>query len=253
MVEARPPASFPYELVDEVLDFLWDDHRTLAACSLVCKSWMKSSYYHRFERLSLSPGNSARFVALGHNNILPHVRMMMIIGELHDAKMPQVVSIVRANSAPRILILDSVNLTHNAVKLMQTLPISAVETLRLADCHLHRSTAVLDIVSAIPGLNRLIFHHAKIGQAYPASPDSSRLPIPTQLSTIEIASDNVAPYLKPLNLAASQLKLHTLNFGILHAEDARRANDIAAAYPSLQDLTITVAFLPKSMSCNTLL
>ena len=48
-------------------------------------------------------------------------------------------------------------------------------------------------------------------------------------------------------VVASELKLHTLNFGVLHIDDAHQASEIAAVSPSLWDLTITLAFLPKSM------
>jgi hypothetical protein len=44
----------PQELVDEVLDHLADDVRTLRSCSLVAKSWNYSSYRHIFNRISFT-------------------------------------------------------------------------------------------------------------------------------------------------------------------------------------------------------
>jgi hypothetical protein len=246
MPESRtsPFADFPSQLVDVVIDHLWDDRKALAACSLACRSWLQKSYYHLFEKFSVSFQKSTLFIALGRTNFLSHVRMMMIIGDLGMAEMPRALSVIRANSAPPTLILDSVNLTTDIPKMMNTIfPTSAIHTLRLAECPINESTALLDVLSALPSLHRLLMHHVKLTPLRPAH--RIALPVPPRLSVFEIASNNVAPYLGPLALLASQLKLHTLNFGVLLPDDAPKAKDVVAAFPSLQDFTATVAFLPK--------
>jgi len=109
---------------------------------------------------------------------------------------------------------------------------------------------VLDVLSAFPRLNRLILHHVKMGQAGgPVSPNPSQYTLqePHQLSTIEVASKTLAPYLEPLELVAPQLKLHSLNLGILHVPETRRAGKFVETCTSLRDLTMTVAFLPSGV------
>jgi len=250
MAEFHPHPPFPSEIVDEVIDHLKDDPKALAACSLVSRAWVPRSYYHRFEKLAVSPASSRRIVAFGKNNTLPYIRMMMIIGDWNSkfkAEMPQALAILRAHSAPPTLILESANLTTNASRsITSSLPISAVQTLRLSKCDVHKSTMVLDILSALPRLNRLILHHVKMGQAGGLNTSSQyTLREPYQLSTIEVASSTLAPYLEPLELVAPRLKLHSLNLGILHVPETRRAGKFVKTCTSLRDLTMTVAFLPS--------
>lgn len=255
MGESHSHPPFPPELVDHVIDHLEDDPKALAACSLVSRAWVQRSYHHRFEKLAVSSASSRRIVAFGKNNILPYIRMMMIIGDWNSkfkAEMPQALAILRAHSAPPTLILESANLTTDASRsITASLPISAVETLRLSKCSVHKSTMVLDILSALPRLNRLILHHVKMGQAGgpapPNPPSQNTLREPYHLSTIEVASSTLAPYLEPLELVTPRLKLHSLNLGILHVPETRRAGKFVKTCTSLRDLTMTVAFLPSGI------
>lgn len=48
---------FPQELVDHVIDFLWEDDSTLAACSLVSTSWTRSAQLHLFRELTFRSGD----------------------------------------------------------------------------------------------------------------------------------------------------------------------------------------------------
>ena len=45
----------PSELTDRIIDFLHSDRRTLAVCSLVCKSWVPASRLHYFQKLVVYP------------------------------------------------------------------------------------------------------------------------------------------------------------------------------------------------------
>jgi hypothetical protein len=45
--------ELPLELIDRVIDFLHNDPKALAACSLVASSWIATSRYHRFSRVKL--------------------------------------------------------------------------------------------------------------------------------------------------------------------------------------------------------
>ena len=47
--------KLPQELVDEILDHLAEDTRTLRSCSLVAKSWISPSRRHLFSTLVLNP------------------------------------------------------------------------------------------------------------------------------------------------------------------------------------------------------
>jgi len=45
--------ELPPELVDRIIDFLYDEPRALAACSLAARSWTATSRYHRFSTVRL--------------------------------------------------------------------------------------------------------------------------------------------------------------------------------------------------------
>jgi hypothetical protein len=57
-------AKLPNELTDCVIDFHHSDPRALAACSLVCKTWLPASRHHLFQTLSITPRNVQSFIEL---------------------------------------------------------------------------------------------------------------------------------------------------------------------------------------------
>lgn len=43
----------PVELWDNIIDHLWDDRESLAACSIVCRAWRPSVHTHLFHTVAL--------------------------------------------------------------------------------------------------------------------------------------------------------------------------------------------------------
>ncbi|KAJ7906288.1 hypothetical protein B0H13DRAFT_716833 [Mycena leptocephala] len=69
--------EFPQELIDEILDHLADDFRSLKTCSLVCRAWVPRSRSYLFETCTLVPNNVLFFHELLHFpgcTFLPHIR-----------------------------------------------------------------------------------------------------------------------------------------------------------------------------------
>jgi hypothetical protein len=257
MAEPHQPSIFPPELVDRVIDHLCDDDQALAACSLVCRSWVRRSFHHLLKEVSLElcHVNSRSFVADGKSNILPHIKLVAITGDLDMAEMPQALSLLRCHSVLRVLVLDSVNLVPNTSDIFKfVLPVSGLEILRLKNCQLHPSTGILDTLSALPGLKRLNLYHKKTKQECHIHPVRYNLPTPPRLTTMELGSPtDIVPYLELLDVASSQLTLHTLSLDAVYAEDARRAIEILAAHPSLRELNLTLVFLPHGKSSDVIL
>lgn len=54
MAKLQAPSAIPPEIFDIIIDFLYDDKRTLSACSLVCSQWLPSTKYHLFSSLRIS-------------------------------------------------------------------------------------------------------------------------------------------------------------------------------------------------------
>ncbi|KAF8959141.1 hypothetical protein BDZ97DRAFT_1412821 [Flammula alnicola] len=45
--------AFPQEIMDQFIDHLYDDRRTLKKCALVCRAWVPSSRYHLFSVINI--------------------------------------------------------------------------------------------------------------------------------------------------------------------------------------------------------
>ncbi|KAJ3822342.1 hypothetical protein F5880DRAFT_1456014, partial [Lentinula raphanica] len=45
--------AIPFELVEFIIDFLSDDPKTLASCSLVCSSWILRTRHWLFRSVSI--------------------------------------------------------------------------------------------------------------------------------------------------------------------------------------------------------
>ncbi|TCD63536.1 hypothetical protein EIP91_005306 [Steccherinum ochraceum] len=52
--------SLPPELVDQTIDHLWDDDKTLQACSLTCRAWVPSSRLHLFRTIRVRNADDCR-------------------------------------------------------------------------------------------------------------------------------------------------------------------------------------------------
>lgn len=50
-------AVIAQELVDQIIDHLYDEPQTLSACSLVCRDWLPSCRFHKFSRITLGTIN----------------------------------------------------------------------------------------------------------------------------------------------------------------------------------------------------
>jgi hypothetical protein len=81
----RPTAStmldLPQELIDRIVDHLYDDIPALIALSLTSKSWLSSSRYHTFSEVSLRPWTAQAFISLlaaPHENITPYVATLRL-------------------------------------------------------------------------------------------------------------------------------------------------------------------------------
>lgn len=73
--------SLPPELVDHIIDHLYDDRRSLKACATVCRQWRYASQYHLFSDRSITlkaiyPARNSLLISLAHLvvNVPHHLR-----------------------------------------------------------------------------------------------------------------------------------------------------------------------------------
>ncbi|KAJ3843930.1 hypothetical protein EV361DRAFT_916449 [Lentinula raphanica] len=76
--------AIPFELVEFIIDFLSDDPKTLASCSLVCSSWILRTRHWLFRSVSIHlsrPRQSKQFLNLlthPSSTILSHIQHLAI-------------------------------------------------------------------------------------------------------------------------------------------------------------------------------
>ncbi|KAF8580214.1 hypothetical protein K439DRAFT_318939 [Ramaria rubella] len=63
--------ALPQELVDNIIDHLWDDLPSLQTCSLTCRSWVESAQYHIFHHVEAQITIGDPFWALLESS--PHI------------------------------------------------------------------------------------------------------------------------------------------------------------------------------------
>ncbi|KAI0924174.1 hypothetical protein AcW2_005127 [Taiwanofungus camphoratus] len=69
--------NLPPEICDYILDYLWDDPRTLRACSLTCRAWLPTTRLHLFHSMHLSEPEQRRRVETllkGRSNTGEYIR-----------------------------------------------------------------------------------------------------------------------------------------------------------------------------------
>lgn len=72
------------------MDFLWDDHRALAACSLTCSSWLHTTRLHMFETIQFSSNLAQAFrkYLTSFHNVAPYVRRL-VLQRFHTVQFPR--------------------------------------------------------------------------------------------------------------------------------------------------------------------
>ncbi|THU79253.1 hypothetical protein K435DRAFT_698252, partial [Dendrothele bispora CBS 962.96] len=76
----RTDPSFPQELCDAFIDFLWDSKADLQSCALVSRAWLPKSRLHLFHSFKASfLSNDVRrfYESLVNINASPHLRSLL--------------------------------------------------------------------------------------------------------------------------------------------------------------------------------
>ncbi|KAJ7493543.1 hypothetical protein FB451DRAFT_1387708 [Mycena latifolia] len=142
--------DFPQELIDRVLDDLYDDNHSLVQCSLVCRAFLPATRYHLFAELHLerAPTKSSTLLelALGPCTFAPFTTLVSITDGSLDA--PEVV---------------------DQASLQLHLSFSSLTDLTLTDVKFDSLRQLLATLEICPGLTSLDIYNVEC----PPSPESS--------------------------------------------------------------------------------
>ncbi|KAJ7935957.1 hypothetical protein B0H13DRAFT_448832 [Mycena leptocephala] len=110
------------ELVDSILDFLYDDHRSLRSSSLVARKWVPATRHHVFERITINYFFTGRaghlfrdsansFLSIcrsPHCTILPSIRNVMLNVDTDPAPvlLKELVDVLARAPVSKILFID---------------------------------------------------------------------------------------------------------------------------------------------------
>ncbi|KAF8160220.1 hypothetical protein K438DRAFT_1985840 [Mycena galopus ATCC 62051] len=82
-------ADIAQELVDSILDFLYDDHASLLSCSMVAQKWVSATRHHVFQRITINhffPGRGHFFKDSAHSFLAlcrsPHCTIIPSVWEV---------------------------------------------------------------------------------------------------------------------------------------------------------------------------
>ena len=113
-------ALLPQELVDQIIDFLHDDHPTLQSCTLVARTWLPSSRLHLFSKISVDVNSSqfCEFLAYARScaSVPQYVRQVTLIGRHAQSKptrnpVTQAILVDLLACLPRLELLNLVSVT----------------------------------------------------------------------------------------------------------------------------------------------
>ncbi|KAI0076775.1 hypothetical protein K474DRAFT_1191003 [Panus rudis PR-1116 ss-1] len=189
--------ALPPELVDEAIDHLWNDIRSLQSCSLVCKAWLPSSRLRLFRTIRLRKADDcAKLSSIVESSpiIARCVRKLTVSAEYAgvDRDNQPVGDDAWVNDASEVLLKpqsvhtlaisrvrwDSLNAATKAAFISL---FKSVKTLLLFEVKFEESKDVLYFLSMFPNLNELYFHG--VSWARESIPHPSHPPTPTRTST----------------------------------------------------------------------
>lgn len=164
----------PPEIFDETIDHLWDDPKSLEACSLTCRAWVPTSRLHLFRTVRVRSAEDCTSLSslLESSPVIARcVRKLTICAEYpgYDGEARRTEDDSWINDASGLLKkLTRVNsLALSRLGWSSLLPgtklafaelFKAVKTLFLFEVRFDASGDVLDVLSAFPELNELYFH-----------------------------------------------------------------------------------------------
>ncbi|KAH9831750.1 uncharacterized protein C8Q71DRAFT_686205, partial [Rhodofomes roseus] len=157
--------ALPQELVDYIIDYLWDEPLLLAKCCLVCRAWYSAAKYHLPREVVVQ--NTASLGAFVHMLVSKenrrYCRIVQTLDVYESSERPFVHTLplrVRGYFMPRLQNLRLHGITWKAVQphvlFFRFLSyFRSVLDLSLTKCHLKRAELLQRIINALPQLKRL--------------------------------------------------------------------------------------------------
>lgn len=228
MITPSSRSQVPPELIDQIIDNIRSDERTLAACALVAKSWLPRSRYYLFQNVKLDKSNMESFISIlsaPHRTIAPYTRHLElnVSGILGD-KMWAVKAArrLRALAAVRSLSLRGVtNLKGFGGQVQKHLirALPAIEDLEIRYSHLKAFDQLANMVYHCPKLSSLSLHEVEWDDASTDAPLQLEK-LPQHWHTLDLSHvDNARVLSWYLAHRASLASFHTVHLNTITAPE----------------------------------
>jgi hypothetical protein len=136
----------PQETVDEIIDHLNDDRRSLGACSLTCRTWVPSSQTHIFHIVYLALTRGERFTRL--LDASPHIAKYVKVLDIQEGR-------ARSNVEPKFV--------EDTIPLIEKL--TSLEELRVTMVNFYELNAIAQsaFIQNFSSIRSLTLHCSKFG------------------------------------------------------------------------------------------
>jgi len=195
------PANLPCEISDAIIDNLHNDSQALAACGLVCRSWLPCSRYHLFANIVLRPEFTAAFIGLlcpTHSTVLRHIRRIEFdqikheppfIVEVMAKEFDDVLLLGTRLAAVRVLCLKGLDWLNSeqATKSALVSTFKHIEVLETTRSHFGTSDEIIHLLSSFPLLERIELNRPKLMQSGPRC----HIPVPSRLRAVQLLACNM--------------------------------------------------------------
>lgn len=146
----------PGEIVDTIIDSLHNDQSSLCACGLIARSWLPSSRYHIFSRISLHPRNIETFMWMLDDPSPSNLGS--VVRNVHITLRPYIPMASYDTSLRTTEFGETLRLAHIAavaLSRLENVRFLELTSFRLADKPLSHHQAVVAMVKALQSLGEL--------------------------------------------------------------------------------------------------
>lgn len=241
MDQSTMSPHLPPEIYDRILDFLHDDPKALAACSLTCRTWLPTTRYHRFRTTTIAWPYCSSFhqLLIASSGLGRFITTLEICnahpsstgwqGDRETFAFFEHLPVVKDLKLSRLVVREPLHISLSKC-------FCAIKRLTLCRCIY---TADLQgLLGSLSLLEELCLDHVR----YADSANSNTVP-PGSLRTLrifELVGDSKS--LIEWSLSAQDSRLDTLEFRIREPEDAAQLDLILQLVgPSIKHLTVSIS------------
>lgn len=144
--------QIPPEVIDYIVDFLHDDYKTLANCSLTCRSWLPRARYHKFSSMRVTHDTRDKYLKLLHTcpDVWPYIQRLRLDAFGSRTPWTEWGIVALTNHLPNLH-----SLTLKGFSILTTLPLESVAHLRELMFHSCYFTSLDTLLSTLVSISSL--------------------------------------------------------------------------------------------------